>query len=291
VIALAFAWLRAHLPEDAGQPVVLVQGDTGPGNFMYVGGELSAITDWELAHWGDFHDDVAWILVRDTLERFPDLAARLRDYERYSGNRIDGARLRYFRVLAQLRATIGTLAGVRGQDARAEIAWQLIYNTLHTRLLAETLADAAGTPLPPPPPQDAPDPPSSPRTWVYEVALRDLRDVVVPALDDPFAATRAKGIARLLKYLEAVDGAGPDHDAAERSELAELLGGPVDDVEAGRRAVCAALSDGALPADAVLPYCLRQAARDTELMRGAMGVLADRHVIAVDDLTGGETGR
>jgi aminoglycoside phosphotransferase (APT) family kinase protein len=286
-IALAFAWLRAHLPEDEAQPVVLVQGDTGPGNFMYVDGALSAITDWELAHWGDFHDDLAWILVRDALERVPDLAARLRDYERYSGNRIDGGRLRYFRVLAQLRATIGTLAGVRGQDARAEIAWQLIYNTLHTRLLAESLADAAGLALPPPIPPDAAE---SPRSWVYEVALRDLRDVVVPALDDPFAATRAKGIARLLKYLQAVDAAGPDHDASERAELAELLGGPVDDVEAGRRAVCAALADGALAAAAVLPYCLRQAARDTELMRGAMGVLADRHVTAVDDLTGGDTG-
>ena len=133
VITLAFAWLRAQVPDDGDWPVVLVQGDTGPGNFMYSGAELVAITDWELAHWGDLHDDLAWILVRDTLERFPDLAARLRDYETASGLRIDPDRLAYFRVLAQLRATIGTLAGLRSHDARGEIAWQLIYNTLHTR--------------------------------------------------------------------------------------------------------------------------------------------------------------
>jgi aminoglycoside phosphotransferase (APT) family kinase protein len=286
VIALAFAWLRAHVPDDGDWPVVLVQGDTGPGNFMYDGADLVAITDWELAHWGDVHDDLAWILVRDTLERFPDLADRLRDYERVSGRRIDGDRLRYFRVLAQLRATIGTLAGLRGRDARAEIAWQLIYNTLHTRLLGEALADAAGVAVPPPLPAAQG---STPVSWVYDVALRDLRDVVVPALGgDAFAATRTKGVARLLKYLQTVDSEGRALADAERAELAGLLGRPVDDAADGRAAVCSALASGALTAADVLPYCLRQAGRDTVLMRDAMGVLADRHVTPVDDLTGGD---
>ena len=151
VITLAFAWLREHVPDDGDWPVVLVQGDTGPGNFMYSGAELVAITDWELAHWGDLHDDLAWILVRDTLERFPDLAApppRLRAQRAASAS--IPTRLGYFRVLAQLRATIGTLAGLRSHDARGEIAWQLIYNTLHTRVLGESLAAVAGVPVPPP---------------------------------------------------------------------------------------------------------------------------------------------
>jgi aminoglycoside phosphotransferase (APT) family kinase protein len=284
VITLAFAWLRAHVPDDGDWPVVLVQGDTGPGNFMYARGELVAITDWELAHWGDLHDDLAWILVRDTLERFPDLAARLRDYEATSGFRIDADRLGYFRVLAQLRATVGTLAGLRSHDGRGEIAWQLIYNTLHTRVLAESLAAVAGVPLPAPIPDDDL---GGTHAWVYDVALHDLRDVVVPALDDPFAATRAKGLARLLKYLQAVEAVGPELADAERSELAELLGRPVADVDEGRRALCDAIATGALTPERVLPHCLAQAGRDTALMRGAMGVLADRHVTPVDQLAGG----
>ena len=36
-------------------------------------------------------------------------------------------------------------------------------------------------------------------------------------------------------------------------------------------------------------HCLAQAGRDTALMRGAMGVLADRHVTPVDHLLGGPT--
>jgi aminoglycoside phosphotransferase (APT) family kinase protein len=283
VITLAFAWLRQHQPDDGDWPVVLVQGDTGPGNFMYSGAELVAITDWELAHWGDLHDDLAWILVRDTLERFPDLEQRLRDYERSSGFRIDPDRLGYFRVLAQLRATIGTLAGLRSHDARGEIAWQLIYNTLHTRVLGESLAEVTGGPVPPPITDDDAEGTSA---WIFDIALDDLRDVIVPALDDPFAATRAKGLARLLKYLRALDGAGAAFDATERIELTDLLGVPVIDAEDGRRALCDRIAAGALDAARVLPHCLAQAGRDTALMRSAMGVLADRHVTPVDRLTG-----
>ena len=205
VITLAFAWLREHLPDDGDWPVVLVQGDTGPGNFMYSGADLVAITDWELAHWGDLHDDLAWILVRDTLERFPDLAHGCATTSA-SGFRIDPERLGYFRVLAQLRATIGTLAGLRSHDARAEIAWQLIYNTLHTRVLGESLAAMAGVPCPRRSPTTTPaarwrgcttSHSATCVTWSYRRS------------DDPFAATRAKGLARLLKYLRAVEAGVP----------------------------------------------------------------------------------
>jgi aminoglycoside phosphotransferase (APT) family kinase protein len=280
-ITLACAWLRANVPDDEGWPVVLVQGDTGPGNFMFAGDRLVAVTDWELAHWGDVHNDLAWVLVRDTLERFPDLEARFSDYERASGFTIDASRLRYFRVLAQCRATIGTLAGLRSRDARGEIAWQLIYNTLHTRLLAEALAEADGLAVEPP---LEPEPDDGEQSWAYDVALDDLRDVVLPALADDFAVTRAKGVARLLKYLREADRLGAGLAALERAELGELLGQPASDNTAGRRALCAAIEQGALGARSVIPYCLRQSARDTALTRAAMGSLADRHFTPVRQL-------
>jgi aminoglycoside phosphotransferase (APT) family kinase protein len=278
VISLACSWLRAHVPGDGGGPVVLVQGDTGPGNLMFDGDRLVAVTDWELAHWGDFHDDLAWVLVRDTLERVPDLEARFAEYERLSNFAIDPTRLKYFRVLAQCRSTIGTLAGLRTRDARGEIAWQLIFNTLHTRLLSEALAAAEGIALEPALPVELDQ---SERSWAYDVALDDLRDVVLPTLTDGFAATRAKGIARLIKYLREADRLGPEFAALEVSELDGLLGYEVDDVEAGRRALCAVIDQGALRPHEVLPYCLRQSARDTAIMRPAMGSLADRHFTPV----------
>ena len=72
------------------------------------------------------------------------------EYEHASGFTIDPARLRYFRVLAQFRATIGTLAGLRTRDRRGEIAWQLMYNTLHTRPAGRGARRRRGRRAPPP---------------------------------------------------------------------------------------------------------------------------------------------
>ncbi len=48
-------WLRANLRPTG--PVVLVHGDPGPGNFLHVDGDITALTDWELAHYGDAAED------------------------------------------------------------------------------------------------------------------------------------------------------------------------------------------------------------------------------------------
>jgi aminoglycoside phosphotransferase (APT) family kinase protein len=273
LLALALAWLRRHLPPDGDWPLVLVQGDTGPGNFMYRGRELVAITDWELAHWGDLHDDLGWIWVRDAQERFTDLLERVRDYERALGRGIDRERLRYFRVLAQTRCAIGTRNGLLARDSRGEMANHLIYNTLHMRLLAEALAEAERVAIPPSAPLEA----GESEAWAFDVALEDLRTCVVPALGDGFAARRAKGLARLLKYLREQERLGPAAREAERSALAGLLGREPRDLREARAALCAAIESGAVDEWAALRFCLGAVDRSTQLARGAMGALADRH--------------
>ena len=47
-------WIRNHVPERLDR-VSLLQGDTGPANFMFHEGQVSAIVDWEWAHFGDPH--------------------------------------------------------------------------------------------------------------------------------------------------------------------------------------------------------------------------------------------
>ncbi len=62
VIALAIKWCEGHLP--AATEPVLVHGDYRMGNVMVdVAGEtgaLAAVLDWELAHLGDAHEDLAF---------------------------------------------------------------------------------------------------------------------------------------------------------------------------------------------------------------------------------------
>lgn len=64
LVTVVGRWLREHAPV-CERPVV-VHGDYRIGNFMFVepGGEFSAVLDWELAHLGDFHEDLAWSVQR-----------------------------------------------------------------------------------------------------------------------------------------------------------------------------------------------------------------------------------
>lgn len=58
VMALAFKWLEDHVPTPA-EPVLL-HGDFRMGNIMAVANGLAAVLDWELAHLGDRHQDLAF---------------------------------------------------------------------------------------------------------------------------------------------------------------------------------------------------------------------------------------
>jgi len=68
-----------RLPDHAG-PTVLVQGDTGPGQFLFDNGHITGVIDWELAKFGDPMYDLAWVRGRDMSYPFGDFPARPRRY-------------------------------------------------------------------------------------------------------------------------------------------------------------------------------------------------------------------
>lgn len=109
VYELAFHWLRKHCPA-AYTPPVLVHGDFRMGNLLIDQNGLSAVLDWEIAHLGDPHQDLAYICApswrfgrRDKLvgglgKIEPFLAA----YEAASGRTVDRKRFKFWRVLTTL---------------------------------------------------------------------------------------------------------------------------------------------------------------------------------------------
>jgi hypothetical protein len=96
-------------------------------------------------------------------------------------------------------------------------------------------------------------------------------------LGETFAARRAKGLARLLKYLREQQRLGPAAARAERDSLADLLAHPVDDVRDARAELCAAIDAGRVDLRAVIPFCRARADGTTQIVGPAMGALADRH--------------
>jgi len=275
---LAMHWLRANVP-DVDAPVVLVQGDTGPGNFMYRDGRVVAVVDWELAHLGDPMDDIAWLALRSTQDPFPDFPSRLREYERHVGWEVDDQRVRFYEVVAETKLMVMRHSPSRErryvevEGGGADIGNGLIYEVLHRRLWFEAIAACLELDLDTPP--LAPDVDDD-HDWLYQAVLHQLRDVVVPRIADPLAHQRAKGLARVIKHLREVHLHGQFYEDCERDELTELLGSPPATAGDGRAALAAAARAGTVPEADYLQALWRRTARDNELLRTASGALADR---------------
>ena len=294
-LTFSLSWLRRHVPAYSGRPV-LVQGDTGPGNFMYLGGRVTAVVDWELAHLGDPMDDIAWLSLRATQEPFTDLPTRFREYEALSGNHIDVARVRYYQVMAETKLQVMSHRPVRdgvqgggssdlgGDGGGGDVGSIFIYGLLHRRLWLEALGVALG--LRAEEAETSVARPPSDHDWMYDAVLRQLRDVIVPRTEDPLAAARAKGIARLIKYLAQVDRYGGASRDQELDDLTRLVGWRPGSVEEGRRAATA-VATGSVRDEDYLPRSVapgRGGHRDGPAGDGCPG----RPALAGSALTGGD---
>lgn len=116
IFSLATRWLRQNMP-DCADPV-LTHGDYRTGNYLFdeESGAITAILDWELARIGDFHEDLAWVLMRvfgtvdaDGVFRASDLFEReafIAAYEAASGRTVNRATLHYYEVLSSLKCLV-----------------------------------------------------------------------------------------------------------------------------------------------------------------------------------------
>ena len=269
LIELAFRWLDENCPDPNG-PVVLAHGDTGPGNFLFEDGHLTALIDWELAHLGDPMEDLAWFSMRCVMEPVPDFAASLAAYEQAGGFPIDRARILYHRVLVSTRVVV-----IRHRNVTGEPAHAIVSRALNRRLLVEALAEASGIAISWPEPIVAAP---TEREAYFSSVLADLRDVIVARSTDGQVIAKAKNAAKVIKYLEARDRIGEQVDRAERSALAQLLGaaGSATLPEA-RAELVAAIATGRVGFAQALAFFAQQAARDAQLASGASGGIATRH--------------
>ena len=139
IAALAERWLRRRIPALSGDPV-LIHGDFRTGNFLFdeQTGEITAVLDWEYAHYGDFHEDLGWMLqalyadndgTQDLICGLYPRDTFIEEYERLSGRTVDRDTLQWYVVLNAWKCLAITLAtstkaaqdGHNHQDAM--LAW------------------------------------------------------------------------------------------------------------------------------------------------------------------------
>jgi aminoglycoside phosphotransferase (APT) family kinase protein len=128
---LILNWLEKHIPET--DEIVLVHGDFRTGNFMITPQGLTGIMDWEFAHFGDRHEDIAWLCMRDwrfgkqKLEAggFAKREEFYREYQQFSNN-FDPEKVHYWEIMGNLRWAIGSAEQaerhISGTDKGIELA-------------------------------------------------------------------------------------------------------------------------------------------------------------------------
>jgi len=128
LMRLAAGWMRGNLPEN--DRLSIVHADFRTGNFLFdeKDARITAWLDWELAHIGDRHEDLAWTMSPAfghyaeeggaflTCGLLPE-ADFLDRYEIASGLSVNHATLRFYRVLAAYKA-IAIVLGAGFRNAR-----------------------------------------------------------------------------------------------------------------------------------------------------------------------------
>jgi aminoglycoside phosphotransferase (APT) family kinase protein len=115
IIALGLRWLEDNCPSEVES--VLNHGDYRMGNLLVEGSTLTGVLDWELAHFGDRHEDLAfgcmavWRFARYDrpalgLGSIEDYIAA---YEAESGTKVDLARFRFWTIYRTVWWALGCL--------------------------------------------------------------------------------------------------------------------------------------------------------------------------------------
>lgn len=121
IMRLAMAWMRRNMP--AVDQVSVVHGDYRVGNFLFTeeDNQISAWLDWELAHLGDRHEDLAWAcsltfgcLAEDQrtflVGGFCPKEEFLEQYEKAAGLRVDPKAMAFYDIFNTYKAAVICLA-------------------------------------------------------------------------------------------------------------------------------------------------------------------------------------
>jgi len=268
LVTFACKWLRNNVPP-MPERLVLVQGDTGPGQFLFRNGAVQAVVDWELAALGDPMRELAHIRTRDVWYPTGNLPKWFEYYSEFSGVPIDLPKLRYYNVIGMLTTALALGPVVQHLNPRDDHAEWIAQDVWSKRATAEALAQALRIDLEP---LALPQAQPGYLAQLFDVLEENLRAEQLPAIADSFLQHRLRMDLRLLAHVRNVAEIGREIAELELNDMGELLGRRPVDVRAGQRAVNELVLAAGPDLDATLTrYFYRHALREEALMRGGLG--------------------
>jgi aminoglycoside phosphotransferase (APT) family kinase protein len=198
LVEFAFELLRELFP---GEPerLVLTHGDAGEGNFLALGDRVSALLDWEFAHLGDPHDDLAWITVRALMfgRRIEGFDALVRqDYAPAAGVSLSPGRVRYWQAVVVLRNLICCLSVATGSERSRDRFLHLSLLPGLRHRLVHMLAELYGVTLAPA--ERLPDSTHPPGELLLDEVVAGLGELL-GEIPEAEPRQRAKRMGRLLR--------------------------------------------------------------------------------------------
>jgi aminoglycoside phosphotransferase (APT) family kinase protein len=264
-------WLRRFVPKEVAR-VSLVQGDTGPVNFMFQGDRVSSVIDWEIGHWGDPMEDLGNIVVREMWNPSGGLKGLFNLYEQESGVPYSRFAAQYYSVHQNVRGMVPIHYICLNAHARESLAWYLCYRYVGDRTTCEMLAMAMDVEV------EKPEMPGDEGVSdvLADAAMYAQEQDVATAIEDPFAIQRAKDVRILIECMDRKRRYGAAIDRIECAEMAPLLGGEPASVSEGNAQLCAAILERRLEDAPVIQYLTRKAYRDEWLYQPAAKIYPDR---------------
>lgn len=277
LLTYSLDWLRRYAPEKVAR-VSLVQGDTGPVNFMFQGDRVSSIIDWELGHWGDPMEDLGNIVVREFWNPCGGLTGLFELYAAESGIPYTRFAAQYYAVHQNLRGMIPIHYVCNHAHPRESLAWYLCYRYAGDRSTCEMIAQAMEIKI---------EKPAMPegvgeQDVLAEAALYAQTNDVAPAVGDAFARSRARDVATLVACMDRKRRYGSALERIELDAIGALLGKRPTDGDDGIRALDAAIRARAVPDEKLVPYLSERAYREEWLYAPAVALYPARNWAALD---------
>lgn len=264
LLEFACRWLRRHIPEPPVRPV-LVQGDTGPGQYMYDGDRMTGIIDWEFAHIGDPMLDLALIRGRDFYNPGADLREWFRTYEELGGPKIDWSKLSYYTVNAMVITPLALVGLSQNMDAGTDHAEWYAETATYGRATAEALAEANGVVLGK---MELPEPQPSRAAGMLDVLEENLSNEFMPT--DEWGRYRMGLDLRLVRMLKNADSLGAPMAELELDDMSGVLGRRPSSVAEGDEALISLMDDDTREQE-LIAYLWRRSIREEALLLGALG--------------------
>jgi aminoglycoside phosphotransferase (APT) family kinase protein len=277
LITYGIDWLERFVPARV-QRISMVQGDTGPGNFLFEGDRVTSVIDWEWAHLGDPMEDLGNICVREFWNPSGGLTGLMGRYEQRSGLKVDLAAVRYYRVQQNVRGMIPIAERTVIANHREPLAWYLAYRYIGDRSTLDSMAESMGITIGEvqlPPDDGATDPLATAAEYANE---NDVR----PALTSGFARARALEVSVLITCMERVQRLGQKIERLDLDDLGQLLGRSVGSATEGNAALDVAIRERRLDDERLVGFFARRCYRLEWLYSPAARLYPQRRWAALD---------